>query len=106
MSQATANQKPSTAIAETGRPMAVGFGDLLGIANMKSETPRTDAAVFKPNHGYEPCVAAEFAQQLERELRDAKQQMVGLRREIEHQKARAAAMPNSISVEVSRSYSY
>jgi DNA-binding CsgD family transcriptional regulator len=31
MSQATANQKPSTAIADAGRPMAVGFGDLFGI---------------------------------------------------------------------------
>jgi hypothetical protein len=29
MSQATANQKPSTAIADAGHPMAVGFGDLL-----------------------------------------------------------------------------
>jgi hypothetical protein len=30
MSQVTANQKPSTAIAELNAPLAVGLGDLLG----------------------------------------------------------------------------
>jgi hypothetical protein len=39
----------------------------------------------------------ELCLQLERELRDARQQMIVLRREIEHQKARAAAMPNEKS---------
>ena len=63
---------------------------------MKTETPRTDAAwdESSPLQKLSEKERREFAGQLERELRDARQQMIGLRREIEHQKARAAAMPN------------
>ena len=36
MSQAAANQETPTAIADSARPLAVGFGDLLGINERKT----------------------------------------------------------------------
>jgi hypothetical protein len=53
MSQATANQKPSTAKAEAGRPMAVGFGDLLdGIINLDSERAKALGFTSDKYDGY------------------------------------------------------
>jgi hypothetical protein len=67
MSQATANQKPSTAIAELGRPMAVGFGDLLAspkriqLSRKKGwKLPPNTVVVSRPSKWGNPFRVDEF----------------------------------------------